>query len=226
MKNLIGRLRKDYDLRTVIFAVVSFCISASIAVFDLTFSLLGKSIWYGALAAYYFILAFLRGSILFRRRSAFKKGEKDFERKRRDARSYYIAGWLLNVLILALSAAAFQMVRDNRAFEYAGLAIYAAAAYAFYKIVMAIVNLFRARATDDFTVRAIRNINFADALVSILALQTAMLQTFSDEGTAINAPLFNAITGAAVCLTVFAIALHMIVKGKKRMAELGLNKEK
>lgn len=226
MKDLIGRLKKDYDFRTVVFAVVSFLISVAIAVFDFILALMDGAIWYGALAAYYFILAFLRGCILFRRRSAFKKGEKDFERKRRAARSYYIAGWLLNVLILALSVAAFQMVRDNRAFEYAGLAIYAAAAYAFYKIVMAIVNLFRARATDDFTVRAIRNINFADALVSILALQTAMLQTFSEEGTAINAPLFNAITGAAVCLTVFSIALYMIIIGQKRMAELGLNKKK
>lgn len=226
MKDLIGRLKKDYDFRTVVFAAVSFLISVAISGFDFILALMGGSIWYGALAAYYFCLAFLRGSILFNRRRAFKKGEKEFERKRRDARSYYIVGWLLNVLILALSVAVLQMVRDNRTFQYAGVMIFAAAAYAFYKIVMAIVNLFRVRATDDYTVRAIRNINFADALVSILALQTAMLQTFSEEGTTINAPLFNAITGAAVCLTVFAIALQMIIKGQKRMEELGLNKKK
>lgn len=90
-------------------------------------------------------------------------------------RVYRTGGILLIVLTLALSAAVVQMVYANRAFEYAGLMIYASAAYAFYKIIMALYNLVKARKQSDFKIRAVRNINFADAAVSVLALQTAMV---------------------------------------------------
>ena len=101
--------------------------------------------------------------------------------------------------------------------------IFAYAAYAFYKITMSIVSFIRAHRQTDLTVRAIRNINLVDALVSILALQTAMLTTFGD-GT-INISLMNTMTGSVVGVASVAIGIYMIVSANKKIKELRKEKK-
>ena len=73
------------------------------------------------------------------------------------------------------------------------------------------------------TVRAIRNVNLTDAAVSILALQTALLHTFSDES--IDISLFNTLTGLAVGVATYAIGIIMIVKGCKTLKKIREEKE-
>lgn len=199
------KLLHDYGYRTVAFAVVTWAVSAAYALFQGTLAVLSHSVWFGALAGYYLVLAFLRGGVVLSGR----KGETETEKYLRRIRVYRAGGILLLVLTLALAAAVAQMVYANRAFEYAGLMIYASAAYAFYKIVMAIYNLVKARRQSDFKIRAVRNINFADAAVSVLALQTAMFQAFSPEA---DVSLYNAVTGGAVCFLIVALGAFMIVR--------------
>ena len=170
------KLLHDYGYRTVAFGLVTWAVSVAYALFQGTLAVLSHSVWFGALAGYYLVLAFLRGGVILRGR----KGETEEEKNLLRIRVYRTGGILLIVLTLALSAVV-QMVYANRAFEYAGLMIYASAAYAFYKIIMALYNLVKARRQSDFKIRAVRNINFADAAVSVLALQTAMFQAFSPE---------------------------------------------
>ena len=61
------------------------------------------------------------------------------------------------------------------------------------------------------TVRASKNINLADAMVSILALQTAMFHEFGTGMGDFNIGTMNAITGAVVCALTAAIGIFMIV---------------
>ena len=84
---------------------------------------------------------------------------------------------------------------------------------------MAIYNLFKARKQDDLTVQAIRNINLMDAAVSILALQTALLNTFSGEG--VNISLFNTLTGSVVSLFTLGLGVFMIIKANKERIKNG-----
>ena len=63
--------------------------------------------------------------------------------------------------------------------------------------------------------QAARNVNFTGAAVSILALQTALLHTFGDEG--LNISLFNTLTGSVVSILSVLLAVTMIVVGQKRM---------
>ena len=77
--------------------------------------------------------------------------------------------------------------------------------------------MFKARKTDDFGVRAIRSLNLADAMVSILALQTAMFAEFSPGGD--NA-LFNAATGFGVCVLTAALGVFMIIVARKEKRKL------
>ncbi|MBE5732030.1 MAG: hypothetical protein E7353_03245 [Clostridiales bacterium] len=209
-------LRKDYGFRTVIFAIGSFTMSIAFSAFNGYMGIAFASIFNGALAMYYIVLALVRGGVLFHHGKGAKKDdtyhEKDDERR---AKIYRNIGILILILSVALSAIIAQMIFDDRHFSYPGWTVFAFAAYAFFKITMSIINLFKARKHDDMTVRAIRNINLTDAMVSIIALQTALLHTFGTEG--IDISLYNTLTGCVVSGGTYAIGIIMIVVGVKTL---------
>ena len=215
------RLLKNFGFRTVIFTIVSLLMSIAFGLFNGVMGIVYLSIWYGALSAYYICLVCMRGGILMyhKRKIGRRKNQAENEALRQ-AKTYRNCGVLLLILNVTLSSAIAQMIFDDQAFDYAGWTIYAYAAYAFYKITMSIINLFKARKQDDLTVQAIRNINLADAAVSLLALQTALLHTFATEG--VNTSLFNTLTGLAVSIAAYFIAVRMIVVGCKRIRTMKL----
>ena len=208
-------LLRNFGFRTLVVAVGSLIMSILFGAFNGVLGILEKSIWYGALAAYYIILALLRGGVLLARRS---KNDSPFKR----VKTYRNCGILLLIINLALSSAIAQMIFDNQSFRYEGLMIFATAAYAFYKITMSIINIFRANKQDDLTVRAIRTVNLADAAVSILALQTALLATFSSAE--VNISLFNTLTGCVVSFGTIALGIYMVRNGNKQMKALQTEK--
>ena len=209
-------LLRNYGFRTIVLTIGSFSLSIAFGIYNGVLGIMMKSIWFGALAAYYIFLALLRGSVLtYHRKKKAKKREDSYSTR---TRVYRKCGFWLLILNVALSAAIAQMIFSNRKFEYAGWTIYAFAAYAFYKITMSIINLFKARKQTDLTVQAIRNVNLADAAVSILALQTALLGTFGSEG--LNVALFNTLTGIAVSLLSIGIGVQMIAYANKKLKEI------
>lgn len=214
-----NRLYEQYGFRTVVFAVFSLIISLLNAVFYGVMGIWSLSIWYGAIAAYYFMLASIRGGILLyhRKRKKLSDVETDEQLKIREVKRYRTCGILLILLPLALSGVILETVLHERAFVKTGILIYVAAAYTTYKVTMAIVNFVKARKSDEMTVRAIRNVNLADALVSILALQTAMFHEFSQE---VNLGFANALTGTVVCALTVTIGIIMLVKGSMQIKRL------
>ncbi len=206
-------LMQNYGFRTVIFAIGSFAMSVLFGMYNGALGIIGGSIWFGALAAYYVLLAFLRGGILLYHGKKRGKERSEEEERLKQIKTYRTSGILLLILNVSLSVAMAQMIFNDESFHYQGWTIYAFAAYAFYKITMAIYNFFKARKHDDLSVRAIRNINLMDAAVSILALQTALLHTFMQEGTDIS--LFNTITASAVTILGLSLVIYMLVKASK-----------
>ena len=211
-------LLRNYGFRTVIFSVGSFAMSVAFSVFNAYMGIRNRSIWYGALAAYYIALALLRGGILTYHKGKRGKEVDAYRDEYTKAKVYRNSGVILLLLNVALSSAIAQMIFSDAHFSYVGLTIFAYAAYAFYKITMSIVNLFKANKQPDLTIRAIRNINLADATVSILALQTALLTMFND-GT-MNISLMNTLTGTAVSLFTVGLGIYMTVTASKKMKEI------
>ena len=80
---------------------------------------------------------------------------------------------------------------------------------------MAIINLVKVRKQEDYTIKALRSVSLADAIVSILALQTTLLTSYGtgDFGFA------NALTGAVACILVFALGVFMIKKVSSKKEE-------
>ncbi len=218
-------LLRNFGFRTTIMTIVSFALGLVMSVFNAYMGIMNRSIWYGALAAYYIALVLLRGGILLYHKG--KVGKRNARGEREDAllqaKKYRMSGVILLTLNLALSSAIGQMIFDSAYFSYAGWTIFAYAAYAFYKITMSIVNLVRASRQNDLTVKAVRNVNLTDAMVSILALQTALLTKFSDGS--LNVSLMNTLTGIAVSFCSVGIGVYMVVAGTRRIKKLQKEKE-
>ena len=217
-----NQLVRNYGMRTIVFAIGSFLMSAAYGAYNLTLSALEASLWYGVLAGYYILLASMRGGVVFyhrKKRKREKKGKFDKE-EARQIKKYRDCGALLIVATFALIVAVLLMVFIDRTFTHTGLMIYVSAAYTFYKVTMSIINIVRAKKQSDMTVQAIRNINLADAMVSILALQTSMIHSFGKDDTAEFASIMNAITGMIVCALVLSLGIYMVVKSKRLLDEL------
>lgn len=210
------RLAEQYGFRTIIFSVVSFSISMGNAVVNGTLGILESSAWFIALGVYYLLLAIMRGGVLlFHSRKKFKKTPEQI--KLSEIRTYQICGIILMFLPIVLSVAIWEMYVSGRAFVHAGLMIYFFATYTTYKVVMTTRNFIISRRSDDMTVRAIRNINVADTLVSLLALQTAMFHEFSPES---NLSFGNGVMGAIICALSIAIGIFMLVRGSINIKKL------
>ena len=222
IENVIGRyaftrrMVESYGFRTVALASVSFFVSVIFGLYNGMMGILFHSVWYGALAVYYILLALLRGGVLsYQNKRRRLGGESD---RLTEAKKYRASGALLLVLNVALSGMMAQMIFSKQGFHYYSWTIYGVATYAFYKVTMSIIHLFKAKQHDDLTVRAIRNFNFVDALVSILSLQTALLFAFASEE--IDVSLFNTFTSIGVSGCALGVSISMIVMGNKRVKEI------
>lgn len=220
LKAFYERIKTDYGFRTLFFACFSFGMSIVFGLFNGAQGIVYASIWNGALAAYYIALAFLRGGVLYQHKRRKEKGlgGESSNALVLQAKSYRTSGIVLLILQIALSTATAQMIFDERHFSYAGWTIYGAAAYAFTRITVSIIQIRKVRKHSSFTLRAIRTANLSDAAVSILALQTALLFTFG--GAEINASLFNTLTGIAVSVLNITLGIFAIVDAQKNIRKL------
>ncbi|MDE6274974.1 MAG: hypothetical protein K2M75_00325 [Clostridia bacterium] len=221
--DLTREMVNNYGARTIVFAIGSFIISVAYGAYNFTLSALNSSLWYGALASYYILLAIMRGGVLVfhnKKRKAIKKGKVIENERIKQIKKYRNCGILLVIIMFAISLAVAEMIGEDKSFEHTGIMIYASATYTFYKITVAIINIVKAKKkTADMTVQAVRNINMADALVSMLALQTSLLHAFSDEnGRGQNFQYtLNGVMGLVVVVLVVALGIYMIVNAQKQL---------
>lgn len=210
-----NELLDSYGYRSIIFAICSFIINVAYAGFQGVMAVLSRSVWLGSLAVYYLVISLIRGGIVATSR---KRGRANGEfTEAKQIRAYRNCGIYLVLLNFALIGAVVQMVAYGGGFKYAGNMIYVMAVYAFYKLGMGIYNIFRAKKCNDYTIQSIKNISFADALVSILGLQTAMLYAFSEN---YQPRVPNALTGGAVLVLIIAMGIFMIIKGQKELKKI------
>lgn len=211
----------EYDFRTVFFTVISLIITTGYAAFYAVTGIVYRSVWYGVLASYYLIIVFMRALVVFYHKAKRKRrrAQNTDERKEQISRAkiYGGCGIIIGLLTLPLSGAILMMVAEKATFSHAGLMIYVAAVYTTYKVVMTIRHLVKVRKSTDLTVKTVRCINLADMFVSVLSLQTAMFDSFSPD---FNESIFNAVTGAVVCLATVIIGVFMIAGCKREITKI------
>lgn len=198
-------LLENYGYRTLVFAVLSFCLNILYVAFLLTMGILTGSIWQIAITIYYLVLVAMKGYVFYAKRK-----HNNFASQCVTMR---FCGIMFIALTLALSGIVVLIYKSNMYFEYAGLMIYAVAAYTFLNLTVAIFNLFKAKKQDDLYVQSIRNINLANAIVSIFVLQVALFQAFSPES---NLGFANGLTGGAISLVILGLGIYMIRKAYRK----------
>ncbi len=214
MRKPEGSFRHDYTLRTHIFALVAVIINLANVGVNIAAAVVYSSMWYCAMAVYYFALGALRGGMLI----ATKQINNRFEGERlalAKTRMYLACGISLMVFEAALLYAVTEMVTEKVTSTGEIMAI-AIAAYTFYKVIVSIVNVKKASRLRDPALQCLKNINMTDALVSLLSLQITMISVFDSKN---ELSQMNGITGIAVTVITLIIAVVMITQAARRLKE-------
>ena len=206
-----ARYLADVRFRTDVNLYRSIAINALYIVLKLFLGIHYNAYWFVALAVYYVLLVAMRLALVARR-------GKEALTVRQEWRRYRVCGIVLLVMNQALMGIVIYMVRDARGFRYPGYLIYAMAAYSFYAVTQSIVQMVKFRRHGSPLLSAAKAINFVAALVSILALETAMLAEFGGDDEAFRTVMTGA-TGGGVCVIVIGMAIYMIIRAGKNLKQ-------
>lgn len=181
--------------RTLKLTIGSLAFNIAFATYYLVMGLVTNSWWLLTLGSYYLVLSLVRFMVL---RS---KSKERFITK--------FTGWMLILLSVPLVGTVILSVVRDRGHERHMIVMIALAAYTLTKITLATIKLIKARRSSSATLITLRNIFYADAFVSIFALQRSMLVSF--EGmTETEIVIMNATLGSAVCVIVFLLGLNLV----------------
>ena len=205
--SVVDRYMMDREMKVEFSFYVSLAVTAVFCLYKAVMSWRLRSPWLAALAGFYLVLLAARFLLVCRIRSrAGKNGH--------DAALLYACGALLMLLMAALGAVSFYTVCRGESVRYGGYMIYAAAGFAFYSLVMALVNLVRFRALKEPVYLAGKVFALASALVSVYFLQASMLVEFAAGEDWHGAA--NAATGTAVLVFNMGMAIGLIRSGADR----------
>ncbi len=206
-----GKYLSDVRFRAGVSLYRGFFINLLYIVVKFVSGIVYRSMWFIALAVYYILLAVMR-FLLARRLNV--------QDEAAELRRYRLCGIMLLFMNQALAGIVVFMVRQNRGFDYPGLLIYAMAAYAFYAVTIAIINIVKTRKHKSPILSAAKAINLVAALVSILSLETAMLAQFGGDDNPLFRQVMTGATGGGVCTIVIAMAVYMIWRANNRLKNI------
>lgn len=208
------RFMRDVRFRTEVSLYQGFFINLLYIVMKMASGIYYHSLWFLALAIYYALLASMRFLLLRR------GGRKTDRKPEEELRRYRFCGVMLLMMNQALMGIVVFIVHRNQGYEYPGMLIYAMAAYSFYAVITASINLVKFRKHGSPVMSAAKVVNLVAAMVSILSLTTAMIAQFGGE----EAPEFRRImtgaVGGGVCMIVLGMAVFMIAKSTRQIKRL------
>ena len=163
--------------------------------------------WMISLGIYYGLLAVMRFHLV-------RKLEK--ENGAADWQSYRHTAILLLVLTVIIGGIVELTFSLEQTFVYPGVLVYAFAAFAFGKIISVSIALVKKRREENRVLAAARCVSFAHALLSILALQVALIHQFGADHPGF-ALIMNSAMGGVSCAMIAFMAIWMLVKSEKAM---------
>lgn len=215
-----NRYMTDVVFRTHVSLYLSLAISLLYVGANIVSGVLFRSAWFGILAGYYAILAIMRFLLLrFVNQNGIGKDRiLEFKRSR-------LCGLILMTVNLTLSGAVLMILYQNKGYEYYGILIYVMAMYTFYITTVAIINIVKYRKYKSPIMSTAKIINLSAALVSMLALETAMFSQFGGDMEPQNRHLMIMLTGAGVSIVIVTMSIYMIVRASKEIKRSRLDGE-
>ncbi len=179
--------------------------------FKIGSGILTGSAWVGADGLYNFVQALIQLYQILRHKQA-KSLEQQWK-------SYRQCGYMVIVLHLTMTGMVFQMIHMGRHEEYSEIMIIATAAFTFYKLVNAILDVAKDRKHKSPVDSAARYLNFSQALYNLFVLQVGLLWVFGGPDYS-QAKLMNSLTGGVVCLLVCGLGIYMVWRGTRDLKRL------
>ena len=204
-------------MRTVVYSSLSTLLNFAYVVVNGVTAIAYRSVWYSALAAYYFALMVIRLGVILASGRGLKKYGRDSEAFERRKLNIYLAGGIALLLLEAsLSGVITLMIAMPKDTQTGLVLAIANAAYTFTRVILAIVNKVKSGKRQEPVTQALRNLNLTDALVSLFSLQITLSAAAGGD-----LPLqMNALVGFAICFFTACLGIYMIVDGIRRKRHL------
>ena len=210
MKKLFGKIKSDYEFRTYVFAAVSVFISLVFAVFNTVLAFLYNAAWNFGIAVYYYLLVAERSVVCACEIKWNKSGLDEEVREQKRKKLYFAQSVTLLFLDMVLVTPISLMVLQRKAVNYSIIAAIGMAAFTTYKIVMATRGFVKTRKDYNLGVRILKNLNFIEALVSVLSLQYTLIMA-NDGGVQGDMFVLCAITSFAIWAFVVTLSVISLV---------------
>lgn len=210
-----SRYLTDPVFRTHVSLYISLGINLLYAAVNAVSAAVYSTAWFGIFAVYYTIMAVMRFLLLrYMHRNAI--GQSRFGELKRSR----LCAYILMFVNLILTGAVLMMVTFDRGFSYRGILIYVMAMYTFYITVSAVIDLFRYRKLGSPVMSVSKIIKFAQALVSMLFLETAMFAQFGGDMAPEYQRLMIMLTGGGIALIVVIMAVYVIVRSTEEIRKM------
>lgn len=219
--NPVGyKLVTEESFRTHLSLYISLIASLLYVAVNLFFYVVNRSVWFIILAVYYTILVVVRVILV-----KYTRVEGMGKNYLGELKKNILCSGILLTLNLVLSGAVLMILYQDKGFTYNGILIYVMALYTFYTTIHAIVTLVKYRKLKSPVMTTTRAIQLSAALVSMLALETAMFSQFGQDMSPESQRLMIILTGAGVSITVVVMSIYMMVKSSKAIKEIKTSKE-
>ncbi len=169
------------------------------------------SAWIGADGIYNFVQALIQLYQILQHKQA-NTLEKQWK-------SYIQCGYMIFVLHLTITGPVFQMIHMGRHEDSTEIMIIATAAFTFYKLISAMIDVSKDRKHKNPVDSSARYLNFSQALYNLFVLQVGLLWVFGGESYPYT-KLMNSLTGGAVCLLVCGMGIYMVWRGKRDLKKI------
>ena len=210
IKICFNKWKTNYNFKTLISSAGAFLITTAFALYNGFLGLRYGSVWNGCICVYYILLSVTRGIIPFVEKKNLALSEN--AAKNRRILTFRVTSIIILVTDIALIVPIALMVLNDRYVNMGLIPSIAMATYTTFKIVTAIMNIKKARKSDNILVREIRTINFIDACVSVLTLQNTLIIVNQGENSG-DMFLLSAISSAAIFLIIITVSVWSIVTG-------------
>lgn len=169
------------------------------------------SAWIGADGIYNFVQALIQLYQILR--------HKQVKTVRQQWKSYRQCGFMMIVLHLTITGPVFQMIHMGRHEDATEIGIIGTAAFTFYKLIKAIVEVAKDRKHKNPVDSAVYFLDFSQALYNLFVLQVGLLWVYGGSAFAYG-KLMNSLTGGAVCLLISGMGVYMVWRANRDMRKL------
>lgn len=209
MKNEIKKWfniwRIDYIFRTILSSAASAFLGVVYALYNGALGIIHGSVWNGTICVYYMLLVIIRAILL----NSHKKTKKGTLKKRDFKRIVITAHTLFFLMNVSMIAPVAFMILGEKDYNLGLIPAIAMAAYTTYRITLAIINYRKSTKTSNPTIKSLRTLNLAEALMAIITLQNSLIllngSSYGKSMTILATISCTAILGIIILSSVFSL---------------------